>query len=192
MSKRGLLVVVSGPSGTGKGTVCAALRERLPQLAYSVSATTRPPRPGEVDGEDYYFLPKTEFERMIAIGGLLEYAEVFGNYYGTPLRMVQNRTRAGQDILLEIDTRGAMQVIDKVPEAVTIFLMPPSLEELERRLRGRGTETEASIARRLGEANRELRTARRYKYAVLNDSVDKAVDEIVAILDGEHHRADTD
>ena len=184
--KNGLLIVVSGPSGTGKGTVCNALLRQIPSLAYSVSATTRLPRPGEKDGENYYFMSRPSFEELISQGGFLEYAEVFGNYYGTPLQKIEERRQAGQDILLEIDIQGAMKVMDKCPDGVFIFLLPPSLKELERRIRGRGTETEESIAHRLGKAKEEILTGKRYKYAVVNDEVAIAVKKIAAILTAEH------
>ncbi len=188
--KQGLLIVVSGASGTGKGTVCNALMESLPELAYSISATTRSPRKGEQDGVNYYFLAREEFEKMIEEGGFLEWAEVYGNYYGTPLKKIQERLAEGQDILLEIDTQGALKVMEKCPEGVFIFLLPPSLEELERRIRGRGTETEESIARRLGAAKEEIGVGRKYKYVVVNDRVGKAVEQIQAILVAEHCRVE--
>jgi len=188
--KQGLLIVVSGASGTGKGTVCNALMESLPELAYSISATTRSPRKGEQDGVNYYFLAREEFEKMIEEGGFLEWAEVYGNYYGTPLKKIQERLAEGQDILLEIDTQGALKVMEKCPEGVFIFLLPPSLEELERRIRGRGTETEESITRRLGAAKEEIGVGRKYKYVVVNDRVGKAVEQIQAILVAEHCRVE--
>ncbi|MBQ7477325.1 MAG: guanylate kinase [Selenomonadaceae bacterium] len=188
--KQGLLIVVSGASGTGKGTVCNALMESLPELAYSISATTRSPRKGEQDGVNYYFLAREEFEKMIEEGGFLEWAEVYGNYYGTPLKKIQERLAEGQDILLEIDTQGALKVMEKCPEGVFIFLLPPSLEELERRIRGRGTETEESIARRLGAAKEEICVGRKYKYVVVNDRVGKAVEQIQSILVAEHCRVE--
>ncbi len=188
--KQGLLVVVSGASGTGKGTVCSALLESLPDLAYSISATTRLPRDGEKDGVNYYFLSREEFREMIDEGGFLEWAEVYGNYYGTPLKKIQERLAEGQDILLEIDTQGALKVMEKCPEGVFIFLVPPSLEELERRIRGRGTETEESLARRLGAAREEIGIGRRYRYVVMNDKVDLAVERIRVVLMAERCRVE--
>ena len=188
--KQGLLVVISGASGTGKGTVCSALMESMPELSYSISATTRSPRKGEQDGVNYYFLTKEAFEKMIEEGGFLEWAKVYDNYYGTPLKKIQERLAEGQDILLEIDTQGALKVMEKCPEGVFIFLLPPSMEELERRIRGRGTETEESLAKRLGAAKSEIGIGRRYKYAVVNDSVNDAVEKIKEILVAEHCRVE--
>lgn len=188
--KQGCLIVVSGPSGTGKGTVCAALLSAHPEIAYSISATTRAPRVGERDGVNYYFRTKAAFERMIAEGALLEWAEVYGNYYGTPLPPIQEKLAAGQDILLEIDTQGALKVQERFPDGVFIFLLPPSLSELERRIRGRGTEDAASLSCRLQAAQREIGVAQRYRYVVVNDEVDTAVAKIAAILTAEHCRTE--
>ena len=188
--RKGLLVLVSGPSGTGKGTVCNLLREKHPELAYSISATTRQPRPGEVDGVNYYFYDKAKFEAMIEAGELLEWANVYGNYYGTPKQAVLDRLEAGEDILLEIDTQGALNVMEAMPEGLYVFLLPPSLKELEKRLRGRGTETEESIARRLGAAKEEIGRAVKYRYVVVNDTVEKAEETIANIIAAEHNRTD--
>ncbi len=186
--KQGCLIVVSGPSGTGKGTVCTSLLTAHPEIAYSISATTRQPRDGERNGVNYYFLEKPAFERMIADGELLEWAEVYGHYYGTPLRPIREKLADGQDILLEIDTQGALKVQEKCPDGIFIFLLPPSLTELERRIRGRGTEDEKELARRLAAAQKEIDVAHRYRYAVVNDKVDTAVAKIAAILTAEHCR----
>ncbi len=185
---KGLLVVVSGASGTGKGTVCSALLENMPDLSYSISATTRTPREGEADGVQYYFMSKEQFQEMIQEGGFLEWAEVYGNYYGTPIKKIQERLADGRDVLLEIDVQGALHVMEKCPEGVFIFLLPPSLEELEKRIRGRGTETEESLAKRLGSAKKEISVGRQYKYAVVNDTVENAVTKIKEILAAEHCR----
>lgn len=188
--KKGLLIVVSGPSGTGKGTVCGELLTQAQDLAYSISATTRQPRAGEVDGRNYYFMEKAEFEQKIAEGGFLEYANVYGNYYGTPLAKIEERLAAGEDILLEIDTQGALNVMQKCPDGLFIFLVPPSLAELERRIRGRGSETAESLERRMGSAKKEIEAGRKYGYVVVNDTVKKAVSRIMAIRMAEHCRVE--
>ena len=188
--KKGLLIVISGASGTGKGTVCKELLARERGVAFSVSATSRAPREGEQDGREYYFRTRTEFETMIAEGAFLEYADVYGNYYGTPLAPIEARRSAGEDILLEIDTQGALNVMERCPDGTFIFLLPPSLEELRRRITGRGTESEESLARRLAAARDEIRLGRRYRYAVLNDTVEDATTRIQTILTAERLRAD--
>lgn len=188
--KKGLLIVISGASGTGKGTVCKELLARERGVAFSVSATSRVPREGEQDGREYYFRTRVEFEAMIAEGAFLEYADVYGNYYGTPLAPIEARRSAGEDILLEIDTQGALNVMERCPDGTFIFLLPPSLEELRRRITGRGTESEESLARRLAAARDEIRLGRRYRYAVLNDTVEDATARIQTILAAERLRAD--
>lgn len=188
--KKGLLIVISGASGTGKGTVCKELLAREHGVAFSVSATSRAPREGEQDGREYYFRTRAEFEAMIAEGAFLEYADVYGNYYGTPLAPIEARRSAGEDILLEIDTQGALNVMERCPDGTFIFLLPPSLEELRRRITGRGTESEESLARRLAAARDEIRLGRRYRYAVLNDTVEDATARIQTILTAERLRAD--
>ena len=190
--KKGLLIVISGASGTGKGTVCKELLVREPDIAYSISATSRAPREGEEDGREYYFRTREEFEQMIADGAFLEYADVYGNYYGTPLAPIEKRRAAGEDILLEIDTQGALDVMDQCPDGTFIFLLPPSLEELRRRITGRGTESEESLVRRLAAARDEILLGKRYRYAVLNDTVEAATDRIQTILAAERLRADMD
>ena len=188
--RKGLLMVVSGPSGTGKGTVCSELLAQAEDLAYSISATTRQPRAGEVDGKNYYFMDKAEFEQKIAEGGFLEYANVYGNYYGTPLGKIEERLAEGVDILLEIDTQGAINVMEKCPDGLFIFLVPPSLAELERRIRGRGSETEESLQKRMGSACKEIEDGKKYGYVVVNDTVKNAVQRIMAIRTAEHCRMD--
>ena len=182
---RGLLIVVSGASGTGKGTVCKKILADLPDVAYSISATTRAPRPGEVDGREYYFISRDEFKAWIDDGKFLEFAEVYGNFYGTPLNKIEERLNRGEDILLEIDVQGALNVKRKMPEGVYIFLLPPSLEELKRRIEGRGTETPESLNRRLANAVAEIKIGLEYDYVVVNDSVDNAVAQIETILAAE-------
>lgn len=188
--RKGLLILISGPSGTGKGTVCDLLRQKHPEISYSISATTRQPRQGEQDGVNYYFYTKEKFREMIDQGQLLEWAEVYGNFYGTPKQKVLDRLEAGEDILLEIDTQGALNVMKVMPEGLFIFLLPPSLEELAARLKGRGTETEESLHRRLGAAVDEIKLATKYRYVVVNDKVEDAQETIANIIEAEHHRSD--
>lgn len=178
-------MVVSGASGTGKGTVCKKILDELPEITYSVSATTRAPRSGEIDGKEYYFLNRDEFQTWINDGKFLEFAEVYGNFYGTPLNKIEERLNRGEDVLLEIDVQGALNVKRKCPEGVYIFLLPPSLEELRRRIEGRGTETPESLARRLANAVAEIKIGLEYDYVVVNDSIDVAAAQIKAILTAE-------
>ncbi|MBI3838354.1 MAG: guanylate kinase [Planctomycetia bacterium] len=181
---RGKMIVISGPSGAGKTTLLKKLFDRRPDLLASVSATTRPPRRGEQDGVDYHFLTPEEFQRRRSVGDFLECYEVFGRgyWYGTLWSEVSPSLEAGKSIVLEIDVQGAMAVLEKYPAAITIFVRPSSEEELERRLRGRGSETEEAIERRLEVARRELACAHRYQHQVLNDDVDRAVQEICDII----------
>lgn len=189
LDKKGLLIVISGPSGVGKGTVRKALFEREGQdLVYSISMTTRTPRNGEQDGIDYYFVSHDEFEHQIERGNLLEYAKFVGNYYGTPYDKVEEQLNQGHEVVLEIDVQGAMQVKAKKPEAVFIFIAPPSFKSLEERLRHRGTETEEVIKERLVKAEREINQAAAYDYIVVNDDVDNAADRVMAIIRAEHAR----
>jgi guanylate kinase len=182
----GRLIVVSGPSGAGKTTVLKEVFERCPYLELSVSATTRPPRPGEVDGRDYYFLTQEDFARRRVAGEFLESFEVFGRgyWYGTLESEVAPRLAAGKWVVLEIDVEGTLAVLRQYPDAVTIFVRPESVDELERRLRLRGTESEAAIERRLEVARRELQLIDRYAYVVTNESIEDAVQKIVEILQG--------
>ena len=182
MSKRGLLIVVSGPSGTGKGTVCKALMTQRGGIAYSISATTRQPREGEVDGVNYYFISTQVFQRMIRRDEFLEWAAVYGNYYGTPLKKVMERLAAGQDVLLEIDTQGAVNVMKKFPEGVFIYILPPSLAELEQRIRGRGTESEESIRERLEIARNELAQQDKFTLKLVNDEVDACAARLYDVI----------
>lgn len=182
MARHGILIVLSGPSGTGKGTICKELLASYGNLHYSISATTRPPRPGEVNGVNYWFVAPDEFRTMVAQDELLEWAEVYGNYYGTPRRWVTDMLQSGQDVVLEIDTQGAMQIKQKFPEGVFIFIVPPSIRELEDRIVKRGSDSPAVIAKRLGCVQEELGFAPQYDYAVVNDEVPAATAKIAAII----------
>lgn len=186
---RGKTFIVAGPSGVGKGTVLKKLFETH-DLYYSVSATTRDPREGEVDSVHYHFLSVEEFRAMIAEDALLEHAEYAGNYYGTPKRYVDEAMDAGRDVILEIEMQGARQVCAKRPETIRIFIAPPSWEELERRLVNRGTDAPEKIAQRLRQARVELENAGEYDYMVINETVEKAAEEVAAILCAEHCRVD--
>ncbi|KRM56350.1 guanylate kinase [Lacticaseibacillus sharpeae] len=189
MPERGMLIVLSGPSGVGKGTVRQAMMNSgFRDFKYSVSMTTRKMRPGEVDGVDYYFRTKEQFEEEIANGQMLEYAQYVGNYYGTPLRYVNETLDQGRDVLLEIEVNGAMQVRAKCPDAAFIFLTPPDLDELKHRLEGRGTDDQATIERRVAKAVGELKMMSNYDYAVVNDKVELAVERIESIIKSEHLR----
>ena len=186
--RKGFLIVVSGPSGAGKGTVCTAFLKEHEDVAYSVSATTRAPRSGEQEGVNYYFLSRGEFESMIANGELLEWAEVYGNYYGTPLKKIEEKLARGQDILLEIDTQGALNVQKKFPDGIYVFILPPSIQELEKRLRGRGTDSEEAVARRLSAAAGEIAVAKEYAYTIVNGTIKDSVQTLAAIVSAEHAR----
>lgn len=180
---KGQLIILSGPSGVGKGTIRAKLFEdHSLNLAYSISMTTRKARPGEVDGRDYFFVDQDTFKKKIADGELLEHAEFVGNYYGTPKAYVDKLLNQGKNVLLEIEVQGALQVMAKVPDALTIFLVPPSMEELERRIRGRRTESEEVVKARLAKASKEMKTKDNYKHVVVNNTVDQAASEIAAII----------
>lgn len=185
MRERGTLVVVSGFSGAGKGTVLAQVLARRPDLYVSVSFTTRAPRQGEQDGVNYHFVTREEFQTRIGRGEFLEYAEYVGNYYGTSMTVIREKLERGIDVILEIEIQGAAKVREKMPEAVSLFLVPPSFEELSRRLHSRGTDSEETIRQRLETARREVREIVNYDYIVVNDTVDRAVEEILAILTAE-------
>lgn len=180
--ERGQLIVLSGPSGVGKSTVIAELLGQRDNIHFSVSYTTRGPRVGEQDGVNYNFVDHTEFERMIADNELLEYAQYVGNYYGTSLKVIQDKLAAGIDVLLDIEVQGAAKVRERCPDAIFIFIMPPSFEELSRRLHRRNTDSEEVIAGRLEKAKSEFKEVVHYNYLVINDKVSEAVSEIEAIL----------
>lgn len=187
MTEKGLLIVLSGPSGVGKGTVRQAIfsnGER--EFAYSISATTRKIREGEVDGVDYFFKTREEFEEMLANDELLEYTEYVGNYYGTPVDHVKKTIDSGKDIFLEIEVQGAMQVKERMPEGIYIFLTPPDMDELESRIVNRGTDESPIIRQRMEKAIEEIALMRYYDYAVENDTVENAVKKVLAIIQSEH------
>lgn len=184
----GLLVVLSGPSGAGKGTICHELLRQLPEVKYSVSATTRNPRPKEVDGLDYYFRTREEFQAMIQNDELLEWAEFCENYYGTPRFAVEQALQAGTDVILEIEIQGALQIKKRFPHGVFVFVIPPSLSVLSDRIHKRGTESEDVIRKRLETATRELEYVTEYDYVIVNDELEKAVDKLKSILAAEKCR----
>ncbi len=191
MSERGLLIVLSGPSGVGKGTVRKAIFESEGnEFEYSISMTTRKMREGEVDGLDYFFRSREEFEALIQAGKMLEYAEYVGNYYGTPLDYVNQTLDEGKDVFLEIEVQGAMKVKEQVPDGVFIFLTPPDFDELKSRIVNRGTDDLAVIDERMKVAREEVEMMRHYDYAVVNDKVELAVDRIKKIIESEHYRVD--
>lgn len=187
-NEKGLLVIVSGPSGAGKSTVITKLSKLRPDIRFSVSATTRLPRPGETDGRDYWFKTREEFFNMVKADAFLEHAEYVGCCYGTPAGPVDENLLAGYNVLLDIEVQGAAQVMEKRPDAVSVFLCPPSMAELERRLRGRGTDSEEKIRDRLMAAHREYGQIRKYGYIVINDDADKAVRELDSIITAEKCR----
>ena len=184
MANRGHLYVIAAPSGAGKTSLLQALLQRRPTLAFSVSCTTRAPRPHEQDGRDYHFISRGEFERLIAAREFIEHADVFGNLYGTRRAVVELALAEGRDLILEIDWQGARQVRERLPEAIQIFILPPSWAELEARLRRRGTDSPEAIARRLTESRREMSHWREFDYVVVNREFDRALAELEAIFDG--------
>ena len=186
---KGKTFIISGPSGVGKSTILHALMEKRKNLYFSVSATTRDPRPGEEDGVHYHFLNVDTFQEWIARDEFLEHAEFVGNYYGTPKRYVDEAMDRGEDVILDIEVQGAMQVSEKRPETVRVFIAPPSWEELERRLTGRGTDSPEKIQKRLQRAREDAATARVYDYFIINDTVEHAVYELDAVMTAEHCRS---
>lgn len=185
---KGKLFVISGPSGTGKGTICEQLLKNDDKIMLSISMTTRKPRQGEVDGESYFFVSRDEFQDKIANKGFIEYAEVFGNFYGTPKKEVMEALDEGRNVILEIDVQGGIQVKENFDQAVLIFILPPSLEELEDRIRNRGSEVEEEIIRRLSMAQTEIAESEKYDYVVINDDLDQAVADCQAIIRAEYLR----
>lgn len=183
-AKRGRLFIVSAPSGAGKSTLCAMLRQRIPDLAYSVSHTTRAMRPGEKDGIDYFFIDEAAFREGIASGRWVEWAEVHGNFYGTSAAFIEGCLTRGKDLLLDIDVQGMNQLRRRYPEAVTIFIMPPSLSVLRQRLEQRGTETPEAIARRLSNASDEMAQRSQYRHVLVNDDLSRVAKELTALVEG--------
>ncbi|MGH7276534.1 MAG: guanylate kinase [Candidatus Rokuibacteriota bacterium] len=188
MRRRGTLFVVSAPSGAGKTTLCREIRLRLPDLAYSVSVTTRAPRQGEIDGVDFRFVTEPEFREMLARGEFAEWATVHGSLYGTRARALDEARGAGSDVLLDIDTQGAAQLRARYPEAVLVFIVAPSIQELEQRLRERRSDNEREIARRLARAREEIALWRRYDYLVVNRDVKEAIEQLASIVQAERCR----
>ena len=189
MNEKGKLIVISGPSGAGKSTVVFQVMEGRNDLCFSTSVTTRKPRPGEVDGREYFFVDLERFDEMIKNDELLEHAVYVANSYGTPRKYVEDKLNSGMNVLLDIEVQGARQVAEKMPDAVKIFIIPPSLEELERRLVGRGTDTARAIEARLIRARQEYQEADFYDYIIVNDDADLAAEELKAIITAEHCRA---
>lgn len=181
---KGLLIVVSAPSGCGKGTILSEVLKN-DSFFYSVSATTRAPREGEVNGVNYHFLTKEKFEELIASDGMLEYAQYCGNYYGTPRKAVFDKLEEGKDVILEIEVQGAMKIKERCPEAMFVFILPPSLGTLKERLLKRGTETMEVIEKRVGEAAREIEAAYKYDYVIVNDDLQTAVDDFITAVKAE-------
>ena len=190
MNEKGILIIVSGFSGSGKGTLMKELLTRYPDTyALSISATTRSPREGEVDGREYFFVSKDEFEKMIAKGELIEYAKYVENYYGTPRDYVEKKLDEGKDVILEIEIQGALNVKKMFPDTLLLFVTPPSAEELKKRLVGRGTETMDVIESRMDRACEEAQGMENYDYLIVNDSLDRCVEEMHSIIQGEHRRS---
>ncbi len=188
INKKGLLLVVSGPSGTGKGTICKDIVSKYEDINLSISATTRSPRVGEVEGRSYFFKTKEEFEAMVEKGEFLEYARIYDNYYGTPKKAIFDELDMGRDVILEIEMQGAMQIKKVYPEAVFIFVLPPSLQELKSRIIGRGTETEEEIEKRFNSAYDEIKLLGEYDYFIFNNIVEKSSEEILNILQVEKNK----
>ena len=190
INKKGILIVISGPSGAGKGTICEALLDKHDDLYLSVSATTREPRKGEIHGVNYYFLTKEEFEQKISENDFLEWAEVHGNYYGTPKSNVDEMLNAGKNVILEIDIQGALKIKENSEDGVFIFILPPSMEELKKRIINRGSETQESLMRRFSSAYQEINYISKYNYGVINDTVENAVQKVENIICAERCRVD--
>ncbi|MBE5837336.1 guanylate kinase [Butyrivibrio sp.] len=190
MKRKGIIIVVSGFSGAGKGTIMKELTKRYDQYALSISATTRNPREGEENGREYFFITTEEFEKLIAEDGLIEHAKYVNNYYGTPRKYVEEKLSQGIDVILEIEIQGALQIKEQYKDAVLLFVMPPSAQVLEKRLRGRGTETDEVIAKRLARAKEEAVGIEKYDYIVVNDDLDECVEKVHEIISSAHNTPD--
>lgn len=188
MKDEGILLVVSGPSGAGKGTICSAVREKYPDLEYSISMTTRAPRNGETEGVSYFFRTDEQFKKLVEEDAFLEYARVYDHYYGTPKKYVLDKIQAGRSVLLEIDIQGAMQVKKRYPKGVFVYIVPPSLEILSQRIHARGTDSEEVIQNRLAQITNELSMMHQYDYVVVNDVLEDAVHKTCAIIEAEKCR----
>ncbi len=184
--KQGLLFIVSAPSGAGKSTLCQAVLQWFPDLVYSVSFTTRPPRAGEQPGREYHFISREEFEKGIAEGRWAESARVHDHYYGTSAGFLDRELAAGRDVLLDIDVQGTRQILKRFPQAITVFIMPPSIEILESRLRGRGTDSDQAVALRLANARQEMAHMGTYRHVILNDQLPEATSKLIALLESYH------
>ena len=189
MTRKGMLLVIAGPSGAGKGTLYGRLLAADDSMTFSVSYATRAPRPGEVEGKDYHFVSEETFQQMVDQDGFLEYAAVHGHHYGTPRQPVIDALETGRSVMLDIDPQGALQVMEKMPDCVSVFILPPSFAELRRRLEGRGTETQEEIERRLRNARGEVALMGRYQYLVINDRVEEAYRTLQGIVDAEKQRS---
>lgn len=190
INKKGILIVISGPSGAGKGTICKSLLDKHDDLYLSVSATTREPRKGEIHGVNYYFLTKEEFECKVSEKDFLEWAQVYGNYYGTPKSNVDEMLNAGKNVILEIDIQGALKIKENSEDGVFIFILPPSMEELKKRIVNRQSETQESLMRRFSSAYQEINYISKYNYGVINDTVENAVQKVENIICAERCRVD--
>ena len=192
MQRRGLLLILSSPSGAGKSTLARRLMDWDPTIRFSVSATTRAPRPGEVDGREYYFRSRADFQAMVAAGDMLEHAEVFGNFYGSPRAPVEIAMKEGRDTLFDIDWQGGQQIRNSAlgRDVVSVFILPPSIAELERRLRGRAQDTDAVIAGRMAKSEAEISHWAEYDYVLLNDDLDRTFSDLLTILEAERKRRD--
>jgi guanylate kinase len=190
INQEGLLIVISGPSGAGKGTVCKSLLSKANNLRLSTSITTRKPRLGEIEGVNYFFIENEKFKEMIYAGELLEYAMVYDNYYGTPKKKVLEQLNLGKDVILEIDIQGALKVKSEFPQGVFIFIMPPSMEELKNRIKNRGTESETELTKRFEASYKEINYVSKYNYIVVNDEIEEAVEKVKSIIIAEKCRVD--